>query len=867
MTSLKLEKKDTVVCTASFVLPAFIFAVVWALNGVYPGGVSSPLIMDMNTQYINFFAALRRMGEGGNLFFSWAKSMGTDFYALYSYYLSSPLSYFVFLFSEEDIVTAVYALTILKVGLSGLAMTVYMRSRHGKMRVEYLAFSTAWALSGYVMAYSLCVMWLDAIILMPLILVGVDRIIKGGGVSLFTIFMTLMLVSNYYTGFMVFLGAFLYFILRSIGESGLSVGETFKRLWLCALGTIFSLGLSAVLIVPTLLSLMQSRLDVANQASPFILFEPIELITRLMPGVYTTITTSGAPSVFVGVLTLFLCVTFYFSRRFKLREKLVGGAILLFLVLSFLLEPLNLLWHGFASPNWFPHRFAFVFSFFLLYFASRGYFEVKLNGGRVLTAMFLVVSLFEMTANGALIIKGLGSEFGYVPWGEYEEFSAELEPLLEVAEQDADGEFYRLEKDYERTKNDAMALGYNGVTHYSSTYSAALNEAMSELGLLQRYFWNGYYGHTPMMDALFAMDYYISVGEQPESYERIAVTDKASLYKNPYALGLLVVAEGDDEPMFNSYGYENQEALLRGIVPYEGTIWTYAPYVEKFGENVISVQGDASHATTDGEKLTLSYEFEATATGPAYMRALGGDDFDIRVNGNDVVDVSIEKAGNFAHYIGDFAQGDTVTVELGFYRESGYVSYVDFYCMDEALFAQVIEKAKGQEAQLEELGTNHVRARVQEAQEGDFLYTSIPYSKAWKVQINGEDASTFAYGDAFLAIYLHSGENVIELSYVPLGFEVGLCISIGTAVLIIVCECARRRANAKKNIDDSGVSDASFIGGMLGGDGRTDGEPKHDSGADAVTDADADAVTDTDTEPDSDSDTGADDPIRERGDG
>lgn len=41
--------------------------------------------------------------------------------------------------------------------------------------------------------------------------------------------------------------------------------------------------------------------------------------------------------------------------------------LLTILLASFYLKGLNMIWHGFNEPTWFPFRFSFLFSFLLIY--------------------------------------------------------------------------------------------------------------------------------------------------------------------------------------------------------------------------------------------------------------------------------------------------------------------------------------------------------------------------------------------------------------------------------------------------------------------------------------------------------------------
>ena len=70
---------------------------------------------------------------------------------------------------------------VLKIGLSGLTMAYYLNKRQGRQGVE--AYTGAfiggfYALSGWMAAYSWVVMWLDCIWLFPLIILGLERLVR-----------------------------------------------------------------------------------------------------------------------------------------------------------------------------------------------------------------------------------------------------------------------------------------------------------------------------------------------------------------------------------------------------------------------------------------------------------------------------------------------------------------------------------------------------------------------------------------------------------------------------------------------------------------------------------------------------------------
>ncbi len=75
----------------SFFLPAFILLIIFIVQKIYPFGERSFLHIDMYHQYFPFLVEFyHKLKNGESLFFSWNTGIGSNFIALYAYYLASP---------------------------------------------------------------------------------------------------------------------------------------------------------------------------------------------------------------------------------------------------------------------------------------------------------------------------------------------------------------------------------------------------------------------------------------------------------------------------------------------------------------------------------------------------------------------------------------------------------------------------------------------------------------------------------------------------------------------------------------------------------------------------------------------------------
>ena len=151
----------------SFFVPLEMMLMVFARSIVYPFGDECLLNSDLYHQYFPFFQEfVNKIRAGEGIFYSWNMAMGMNFYVVYAYYLASPLNWLAFLFPNEYLLEFVSYLVVFKVGLAGLTSYLFFvnRSREkDSVRAGYFAllFSFCYAMSGYVAAYVINIMWSD----------------------------------------------------------------------------------------------------------------------------------------------------------------------------------------------------------------------------------------------------------------------------------------------------------------------------------------------------------------------------------------------------------------------------------------------------------------------------------------------------------------------------------------------------------------------------------------------------------------------------------------------------------------------------------------------------------------------------------
>ncbi len=402
-TNLKRSYSYLALC---FLVPAVIMYLLYLVRGIHPFGDESVLVLDLNGQYVYFYEALRNAVYGKeSLLYSFSRALGGEFLGIYAYYLASPFSYIVCLFPEGKILEALLFIFVLKTGLCGATFGFYLHktSRHINPK-RILAFSTMYALCSYAVVQQHNSMWIDALIWLPLLTLGIESLIKERKYKLFVIALSMTIMSNYYIGYMVCIYTALYFFYYYLAKGGNGEKLAFLRsLGRIVLFSAIAIGIAAVIELGAYYSLTFGKSTFTKTDWSFeIRYDIADLFVKLLPGVYDTVDRPGLPVIGCGALTLLLLPFYYLSKKISLREKVFATVLLGIFVASFMINPMDLVWHGFQAPNWLNYRYSFLFSFLLLTMAYRGMDEVLrrpsaavFTVGGILLAFVVILSKFE----------------------------------------------------------------------------------------------------------------------------------------------------------------------------------------------------------------------------------------------------------------------------------------------------------------------------------------------------------------------------------------------------------------------------------------------------------------------------------------
>ena len=388
----------------SFVIPFVILLLAYTVDNIGFLGGKSVLIGDLRDQYVNFYSqyqTILKSGDFSKLLYSWNLGFGGNFLGLFSYYLASPVSLLVLLFPKDQLAAAMEVMILVKVSLASLTFFIYIKYVYKKVSIISVLFSTMYGLMSYAIVFSLNVMWLDGIIFLPLILIGVRRLIFKNKIGLFALFLAIMFIDNYYIAYPVGIFTFLYFTATYFTENSVkNIKGYLKKFFIFMIGVVIAATCAAVIILPTYFSLknggattLDSQLLVSSTFG--------STIEKFFMGTFNAIS-YGSPNIYCGLLPLLLIVPYFFNKKTKTKEKIIDFVFISILLVSFASPFLTWAWQDFNVPIWYMFRYSFVFSFLILIIAYKTIENLDYTPilGIIISVIFLVAGIYYVLAYG-----------------------------------------------------------------------------------------------------------------------------------------------------------------------------------------------------------------------------------------------------------------------------------------------------------------------------------------------------------------------------------------------------------------------------------------------------------------------------------
>lgn len=383
---IKKNKKTILILAAAFVIPLVLMCIAFYLRHVVPFGDKSVLLWDSKIQYKDYYGYLWDVLHGNaSLDYASQKSLGGKMFGLAAYYLTCPLNLLIYFFDKSQISLFFSLSTILKVAFAGLTSAYFIKKRFNINPYITVLLSTSYALMEYNVYYSRNLMWLDGVVLLPLICLGVYEMLYKRKKGLLFFSVATVIISNWYSGFMACLMGGFYFLFElALKYDWKKFKSSFKNILADCIAVAADMVLGvlggAVVLLPACMSL------VGGKATFKLVYTQMNFsILHTLTGfdINATVNTKTSPLLYCGGLALLFVVYLFFDKRIKPKTRIAGGVLFAFMLLSFPFKELELMWTAFVESHSYNFRFAFVFAFAMIVLASMAVRAIQDNGNKI----------------------------------------------------------------------------------------------------------------------------------------------------------------------------------------------------------------------------------------------------------------------------------------------------------------------------------------------------------------------------------------------------------------------------------------------------------------------------------------------------
>ena len=851
----KLYRQKWLGYALAFLIPAFVIVAIMVYLKITPFGDNSVLIWDAKLQHKDYYGYLWDVLHGNSsIQYSAGKSLGGRMLGIIGFYISSPLNLLLLFFKKTQITEFMALLIVLKVGLCGLTGHVYLKKRFQISFLPAICFSTSFALMEYNILYCRNIMWLDGAIMLPLVALGVWKLISEKKHSFLWISVAIAIISNWYTGYMVCLFSAFLFVFEYLLYCDFHIFKEVKKTLKCLLRYIVTMlgGVmtSMILLLPALLSLVSGKathnfagltgeinLDFLHFFSAF--------------DISAAGNSQDAPVIYCGAMLIFFVVYYFCDSENSVKKRILSGLFLIFMVASFCLRDVELIWTAYIRSTSYYFRFSFLFVFLCMIFAAGAVANIQKKRNKKRTILWsliiigfggLILEYFgELPSKNILLMLMYGillyvfyqksvkkkylcscagvlaflllvaelsynTKLAFQNYKEsnetYVEYTAAMENVLDEIGTEEDN-FYRLEKTYSYLTTtgryiatcESLFFGYNSIEHYSSSYDDEVDAFLAKIGysdwISGEAFLCETYWNSPMIvtDSILSVKYAIM---DSESYGYEEYNTQAQLADDSYN----VYVNQYSLPLGYNVSTDSEEEIGYTDNPYLNQELFIS---EIIGEEVDLYNEVLGSCTSDENSESETWTFKAESDGPVYLYVDGedvhgnyyADNCELYVNGEFVQKICKRFLIN-SIYIGEYEAGSEIQIEIKHLNSDLDRHTLYMVQLDTDVFEECISVLKaGSESSLNIDG--NVIEGIYSTSEDSMVMLTIPYEDAWKAYVDGEEVEIKEILGTFIGIELDAGEHEIYMEYTTPGYSIGCIFTAAGIVLFVILVVYERR--------------------------------------------------------------------------
>jgi uncharacterized membrane protein YfhO len=119
----------------------------------------------------------------------------------------------------------------------------------------------------------------------------------------------------------------------------------------------------------------------------------------------------------------------------------------------------------------------------------------------------------------------------------------------------------------------------------------------------------------------------------------------------------------------------------------------------------------------------------------------------------------------------------------------------DSYYIDTPVFESIFDKLEAYAPKYISFTDTKIKAEMRSDADFNYLWTSIPFSKGWRIKIDGEKVEVVeSLERAFIgARFSTEGEHIVELTYITPGLIFGIILSVFALIALIIKEIVSKK--------------------------------------------------------------------------
>lgn len=865
---IKENIKRLIGISVSFLIPVIVVLVIFACAGIIPFGNNSIVHGDMNNQYIQLFAYLKQnLNSPMNMIYNYSGTLGGGFFGVLTYYLMNPLNLLVYFFSIGDIPIFLEVLTIMKIGLASCTMYIFFTYSEifnfKNIVVDEtikISLATSYALMTYVFNYKECLMWLDGIILLPIVTLGLEKLILKRNIKIYIVGMVIAVICNYYFGVIIGLaqcvflfGYCIFKIYVDRSKINIILVQDF------IISNLVVLGLTAWILIPSYLS--TSNVVQNHSFSLKMIYKLPYLASSLLNGTFK----GDVPALYIGLLPLIAIGLLLLNKKVKIRLKIFLFGSLAALFASTCIDVTYLIWHVFTWPNGFPQRETFVITFFMLGLAGFSMNNIaKLDGKTgifayatvvmsicVITLVGYTMNLFSLSQiificaitlavstllilyERSIITKHLFGIFllllvaidmgfnGYkvqntqtsssIHLSNYRSFTNKMSDTIKEIKKN-DKSFFRIGQSIQSSDNDPFLFNYNGVSGYLSQNNNSITNLLSGLGYYQNHGadrWSNYNnGSTNYVDSLLGIKYVVNSNDKNVN-DNITGINSYMGAKNETNVKndtnkINVKKNTDAFPIvFNIFNNENIK--LSGSTEKDPFNVQNKLFTSLSGE-----KGEVFLTQNVNEIGQYKYQFIASRQGTAYLYFPTNQETyyksaKVYLNGKLITSFfgHVDDNGQFENGIVKLTnlQAKSMNIiEVKYDRNSSGTSKIStkpyVSIGNDAIFKRMKEKMVTKTIKVKNVRSNSIQIETTKYFKKNKIMLTVPFDKGWKANVDGKNVKISKTVNNFIEFKLTQGRHKVHLTYELSGLRIGVSIS-AISILLVLAQYLNKRRNQK----------------------------------------------------------------------